>query len=49
MMSSETAVHECRKEIALTPPGPPRLLATVYGLPGTKWPNSTTAMVFNGG
>lgn len=29
----ETAVRECREETGLTPPGPPRLLATVFGLP----------------
>ncbi|MEU8653537.1 NUDIX domain-containing protein [Streptomyces sp. NPDC048737] len=27
----------------------PRLLATVYGLPGTQWPHSTVGMVFDGG
>ncbi|UFQ19893.1 MULTISPECIES: GNAT family N-acetyltransferase [Streptomyces] len=45
----ETAVRECREEIGLTPTGPPRLLAAVYGLPGAPWPYSTIGMVFDGG
>ncbi|MFD4944182.1 GNAT family N-acetyltransferase [Streptomyces sp. NPDC058409] len=45
----ETAVRECREETSLTPPGPPRLLATVFGLPGAKWPYSTIGCVFDGG
>ncbi|MEU8794596.1 GNAT family N-acetyltransferase [Streptomyces sp. NPDC048643] len=45
----ETAVRECREETGLTVSGPPRLLATVYGLPGAQWPYSTIGMVFDGG
>ncbi|MBC2867013.1 GNAT family N-acetyltransferase [Streptomyces mexicanus] len=45
----ETAVRECREETGLTVPGPPRLLATVYGLPGAAWPYSTLGLVFDGG
>ncbi|WP_073937897.1 GNAT family N-acetyltransferase [Streptomyces sp. CB02400] len=45
----ETAVRECREETGLTVAGPPRLLATVYGLPGIQWPYSTIGMVFDGG
>jgi 8-oxo-dGTP pyrophosphatase MutT (NUDIX family) len=45
----ETAVREGREETGLTVPGPPRLLATVYGLPGAEWPYSTIGMVFDGG
>ncbi|MYR46391.1 GNAT family N-acetyltransferase [Streptomyces sp. SID5910] len=45
----ETAVRECREETGLTVSGPPRLLATVYGLPGAQWPYSTMGVVFDGG
>ena len=45
----ETAVRECREETGLTVAGPPRLLATVYGLPGAQWPYSTIGMIFEGG
>ncbi|MEU9776857.1 GNAT family N-acetyltransferase [Streptomyces sp. NPDC047968] len=45
----ETAVRECREETGLTPPSPPRLLATVYGLPGAGWPYSSLGTVFDGG
>ncbi|RNG37384.1 GNAT family N-acetyltransferase [Streptomyces botrytidirepellens] len=45
----ETAVRECREETGLTVAGPPRLLATVFGLPGAQWPYSTIGMVFDGG
>ncbi|WP_341830047.1 GNAT family N-acetyltransferase [Streptomyces liangshanensis] len=45
----ETALRECREETGLTVSGPPRLLATVYGLPGAAWPYSTIGMVFDGG
>ncbi|MEV7864254.1 GNAT family N-acetyltransferase [Streptomyces hirsutus] len=45
----ETAVRECQEETGLTPGGPPRLLATVYGLPGAEWPYSTIGCVFDGG
>ncbi|MFF0465284.1 GNAT family N-acetyltransferase [Streptomyces mexicanus] len=45
----ETAVRACREETGLTVPGPPRLLATVYGLPGAAWPCSTLGLVFDGG
>ncbi|MEU1788100.1 NUDIX hydrolase [Streptomyces sparsogenes] len=45
----ETAVRECREETGLAVSGPPRLLATVYGLPGAEWPYSTIGMVFDGG
>jgi 8-oxo-dGTP pyrophosphatase MutT (NUDIX family)/GNAT superfamily N-acetyltransferase len=45
----DTAVRECREETGLAVSGPPRLLATVYGLPGAEWPYSTIGMVFDGG
>ncbi|WP_420856865.1 GNAT family N-acetyltransferase [Streptomyces populi] len=45
----DTAVRECREETGLTVSGPPRLLATVYGLPGAEWPYSTIGTVFDGG
>ncbi|BBC91360.1 NUDIX domain-containing protein [Streptomyces griseofuscus] len=44
----ETAVRECQEETGLTAPGPPRLLATAYGLLGAQWPHSTIGMVFDG-
>ncbi|MET9778821.1 GNAT family N-acetyltransferase [Streptomyces sp. NPDC006367] len=44
-----TAVRECQEETGLTVSGPPRLLATVYGLPGAEWPYSTLGLVFDGG
>ncbi len=45
----QTAVRECQEETGITPAGPPRLLATVYGLPGAEWPYSTIGCVFDGG
>lgn len=45
----QTAVRECREETGITPTGPPRLLATVYGPPGGGWPYSTIGCVFDGG
>lgn len=45
----ETAVRECREETGLAPHGPPRLLATVFGLPGEEWPFATVGLVFDGG
>ncbi|WP_328333097.1 MULTISPECIES: NUDIX hydrolase [unclassified Streptomyces] len=45
----QTAVRECREETGMTLAGPPRLLATVYGLPGAGWPYSTFGCVFDGG
>ncbi|MFJ2645612.1 GNAT family N-acetyltransferase [Streptomyces sp. NPDC087420] len=45
----QTAVRECGEETGITPAGPPRLLATVYGLPGAEWPYSTIGCVFDGG
>ncbi|MFJ1596570.1 GNAT family N-acetyltransferase [Streptomyces sp. NPDC088261] len=45
----QTAVRECQEETGITPAGPPRLLATVYGLPGAAWPYSTIGCVFDGG
>jgi 8-oxo-dGTP pyrophosphatase MutT (NUDIX family) len=45
----QTAVRECQEETGITPPGPPRLLAAVYGLPGAEWPYSTMGLVFDGG
>ncbi|MFE7709231.1 GNAT family N-acetyltransferase [Streptomyces sp. NPDC057486] len=45
----ETAVRECGEETGLAIAGLPRLLATVYGLPGAEWPYSTVGMVFDGG
>ncbi|MFD3700077.1 NUDIX domain-containing protein [Streptomyces sp. NPDC058646] len=37
----QTAVRACREETGLVVPGPPRLLAAVFGLPGKEWPLST--------
>ncbi|WP_405720060.1 bifunctional GNAT family N-acetyltransferase/NUDIX hydrolase [Streptomyces sp. NBC_00046] len=45
----QTAVRECAEEIGITPAGQPRLLATVYSLPGGGWPYSTIGCVFDGG
>ncbi|MFI7356193.1 NUDIX domain-containing protein [Streptomyces avidinii] len=45
----ETAVRECREETGIHVPGPPRLLATVFGLPGKDWPLATVGFVFDGG
>ncbi|WP_245766993.1 NUDIX hydrolase [Streptomyces colonosanans] len=45
----QTAVRECREETGITPPGPARLLASVYSLPGAEWPYSTVGLVFDGG
>ncbi|MEU6814197.1 GNAT family N-acetyltransferase [Streptomyces sp. NPDC046860] len=45
----ETAVRECREETGIELGGPPKLLATVYGLPGAEWPYSTMGLVFDGG
>ncbi|WP_346267443.1 GNAT family N-acetyltransferase [Streptomyces sp. SID4982] len=45
----ETAVRECREETGIEMTGPPKLLATVYGLPGAEWPYSTMGLVFDGG
>ncbi|TGN85038.1 GNAT family N-acetyltransferase [Streptomyces griseoluteus] len=45
----ETAVRECREETGIELDSPPRLLATVYGLPGAEWPYSTMGLVFDGG
>lgn len=45
----ETAVRETKEETGLLVPGPPRLLAAVFGLPGAAWPLATTGFVFDGG
>ncbi|MGE7385168.1 NUDIX domain-containing protein [Streptomyces sp. NPDC004126] len=45
----ETAVRECREETGLHLAGPPRLLATVFGLPGKNWPLASVGVVFDGG
>jgi 8-oxo-dGTP pyrophosphatase MutT (NUDIX family) len=45
----ETAVRECVEETGLVLPGPPRLLAAVFGLPGAEWPYATAGFVFDGG
>ncbi|WP_018546589.1 NUDIX domain-containing protein [Streptomyces sp. LaPpAH-108] len=45
----ETAVRECEEETGIRVAGPPRLLATVFGLPGSPWPYSTMGLVFDGG
>ncbi|MFF2324559.1 MULTISPECIES: NUDIX domain-containing protein [unclassified Streptomyces] len=45
----QTAVRECREETGLDMNGPPRLLATVFGLPGAEWPYSTMGLIFDGG
>ncbi|MEU9303294.1 NUDIX hydrolase [Streptomyces sp. NPDC048269] len=44
----ETPVRECREETGFHLPGPPRLLATVFGL-GKDWPPATAGFVFDGG
>ncbi|MFG2592746.1 NUDIX domain-containing protein [Streptomyces sp. NPDC048438] len=45
----QTAQRECREETGIDVEGPPRLLASVFGLPGGDWPFSTTGCVFDGG
>ncbi|MEU6353606.1 bifunctional GNAT family N-acetyltransferase/NUDIX hydrolase [Streptomyces sp. NPDC047072] len=45
----QTAVRECWEETGLAVQGPPRLLATVFGLPGAEWPYSTMGCIFDGG
>jgi 8-oxo-dGTP pyrophosphatase MutT (NUDIX family) len=45
----QTAVRECREETGLAVQGPPRVLATVFGLPGAEWPYSTMGCIFDGG
>ncbi|WP_241827010.1 GNAT family N-acetyltransferase [Streptomyces graminilatus] len=45
----QTAVRECREETGLRVQGPPRILATVFGLPGAEWPYSTMGCIFDGG
>ncbi|MFD0431788.1 NUDIX domain-containing protein [Streptomyces zhihengii] len=45
----ETAVRETEEETGIWMPGPPRLLAAVFGLPGARWPLATTGFVFDGG
>ncbi|WP_405758931.1 NUDIX hydrolase [Streptomyces sp. NBC_01420] len=45
----ETARRECREETGIEVPGPPRLLATVFGPPGADWPYPTWGCVFDGG
>ncbi|MFE2562075.1 NUDIX domain-containing protein [Streptomyces sp. NPDC059352] len=45
----ETAVRETAEETGLIVPGPPRLLAAVFGLPGAAWPLATAGYVFDGG
>ncbi|NBM16979.1 NUDIX domain-containing protein [Streptomyces sp. GC420] len=45
----ETAVRECEEETGLVVPGPPRLLAAVFSLPGAQWPYATAGYIFNGG
>ncbi|GGY65087.1 NUDIX hydrolase [Streptomyces omiyaensis] len=44
-----TAVRETEEETGLVVPGPPRLLAAVFGLPGAAWPLATAGYVFDGG
>ncbi len=45
----QTALRECHEETGIVFDGHPRLLATVFGLPGTAWPFSTIGFVFDGG
>ncbi|MFI8966440.1 NUDIX domain-containing protein [Streptomyces sp. NPDC053493] len=45
----ETAVRETKEETGLVVPGPPRLLAAVFGLPGPTWPLASVGFVFDGG
>lgn len=45
----ETAVRETEEETGIVLPGPPRLLAAVFGLPGAAWPFATVGYVFDGG
>jgi 8-oxo-dGTP pyrophosphatase MutT (NUDIX family) len=45
----DTAVRECAEETGIVVPGPPQLLASVFGLPGEQWPYATAGYVFDGG
>ncbi|QNP67110.1 NUDIX domain-containing protein [Streptomyces genisteinicus] len=45
----ETAVRETAEETGIRVSGPPRLLAAVFGLPGSGWPLATAGFVFDGG
>ncbi|MGW5421631.1 NUDIX domain-containing protein [Streptomyces sp. NPDC003943] len=45
----DTAVRETAEETGLVVPGPPRLLAAVFGLPGAAWPFATSGLAFDGG
>ncbi|MFD4764177.1 GNAT family N-acetyltransferase [Streptomyces sp. NPDC058439] len=45
----QTALRECHEETGIVFPGEPRLLASVFGLPGRQWPFSTAGCVFDGG
>jgi 8-oxo-dGTP pyrophosphatase MutT (NUDIX family)/GNAT superfamily N-acetyltransferase len=45
----DAVVRECREETGMTPAGPPRLLATVYGQPRERRPYSTLQLIFDGG
>ncbi|MFD7014000.1 NUDIX domain-containing protein [Streptomyces sp. NPDC059928] len=45
----ETAQRECQEETGLAVDGSPRLLASVFGLPGQEWPYATIGFVFDGG
>ncbi|MER8046766.1 NUDIX hydrolase [Streptomyces sp. NPDC094032] len=45
----DTAVRETAEETGLLVPGPAKLLAAVFGLPGAAWPYATSGFVFDGG
>ncbi|MFF9074672.1 GNAT family N-acetyltransferase [Streptomyces sp. NPDC014872] len=45
----DAVVRECREETGMTAVGPPRLLATVFGLPRERRPYSTLQLIFDGG
>nr|WP_024126796.1 GNAT family N-acetyltransferase [Streptomyces sp. F2]AHE39533.1 NUDIX hydrolase [Streptomyces sp. F2] len=45
----DAVVRECREETGMTAAGPPRLLATVFGLPREQRPYSTLQLIFDGG
>ncbi|MYT82411.1 8-oxo-dGTP pyrophosphatase MutT, NUDIX family [Streptomyces sp. MnatMP-M77] len=45
----DAVVRECREETGMSAVGPPRLLATVFGVPRAQRPYSTLQLIFDGG
>ncbi|WP_327334892.1 NUDIX hydrolase [Streptomyces anulatus] len=45
----DAVVRECREETGMRAVGPPRLLATVFGVPRAQRPYSTLQLIFDGG